>query len=92
MKDLIEVTSNERLTLTSIAEKLEVLSNAFYITGNKDMSYKLSTLAGEIVASADRFNNAVGRALDETYKNSVQSSVNMVNAALAGITIGKSEG
>lgn len=63
--------------------ELAQLSSAFWITGNHDLSEKLSSLRNGLAESRKNIDDAVSRSIHEQFVATQQASANMINAALA---------
>jgi len=67
------------------AQELKHLSQAFYSTGNRHMGEVLFNMSIELSESAGSIKNSVNCHMTNQFERAQQSSVNMVNAALASI-------
>lgn len=89
--DLINVNGEEQILLGNISFQLSNLAKSFYITGNEKISNQLHSYAKLIRDSATRIDKAVGNSIHKSYIRSQESTANMINAALAGISLAKME-
>jgi hypothetical protein len=62
---------------------------AFAVTGNISLSKELYSIAFKISSTQSLIQKEVSLEIDRQYKQSVQSSANVFNSALAGITLTK---
>jgi tellurite resistance protein len=67
-----------------IGEELYNLSDAFRATGNVRVANQLRELAGMSYAEANGIREAVGKEINDQFKQSQEASANVLNAALAG--------
>ena len=74
-------------TLRIIRDRIDNLSVSFFVTGNETMANKLDNIASIIDECQSSIDKAVGNGLDEQVKQAWQSSINSLNAALAGVEI-----
>lgn len=63
---------------------LQKLSNAFVVTGNEKVGNDLLYLSAELSDCQRSIRDSIGQKIDADYKQSLQSTANMMNALLAG--------
>ena len=91
MQDLLKVNSEEQGNLAGLSGELRRYANSFGLTGNSTMSDLLGAIADDLDGSANRIDKAITAELNGQYKQSLQSSANVLNAALAGIKVARSK-
>jgi hypothetical protein len=87
MENLIQVSCDERIRIQNSCYVLKSIADSFYFTGNEAMAQKLTTIANEIEESINKIDKAVVGALNSAFKQSEESSFNLFQAALAGVTL-----
>jgi hypothetical protein len=89
MEELMNVTNAHCHNISFEASRIRKYAYAFSTVGNLDMSEKLLSVAEQLEIDQRAIQDAVGKELDRQYKQSVQSSANVFNAALAGIKVAR---
>jgi len=75
--------------LNSITEQLECLRDNTYSVGLDKLANKIDILADLLADSTVKLKNAIYQDINRQYKQAVQSSVNVLASALAGIKVQK---
>jgi hypothetical protein len=75
--------------LEALSDDLRKYAMAFAVTGNISLSKELYSIAFKISSTQSLIQKEVSLEIDRQYKQSVQSSANVFNSALAGITLTK---
>lgn len=77
--------------IEEVGIKISMLSDTLYIAGNDRVSKKLDMMYSSISKSLKNIDNIIDSHVTEEYRNSQQASVNVLNAALAGIKLKERE-
>lgn len=77
--------------LFDIELDLQYKADCFYGTGNTFMCDELLKIAKSLSHARNEISNAVLESINENLRNAQQSTKNMIEACLAGITITKKE-
>ena len=91
MSDNANPTEKIQLSIEEIEDvvfELKKISNAFYITGNTDMSVHLHNIASRLLCAKDNIESAEKESLDMRYKKVTNIIGNALDAAL---TVGERE-
>ena len=89
MQDLMNVVYNRCESISGEAHTLIDYARALSTLGNRELSLALYSIAGHLQCLREDIQDAVSKELDQQYKQSVQNSANVFNAALAGIKVAK---
>ena len=77
--------------LGAVIWQLQRLADAFSITGNHQVCKQLNNLANLSIDAQENFEQSHNELFNTYFKATEQASVNMINAALAGIEIATRE-
>jgi hypothetical protein len=91
MQEFMDVIHNQCANVRGMVCRLQKYSTAFYLLGNEKVSTELEVMAGELYQHQDNIQKELGKELNRQYKQAQQSSVNVFNAALAGIKVVEAE-
>jgi len=89
--EALKTIGNECGKLFDLAYRLKRLARAHYTTGNITLGEKLHLLGEDILISQKAINSATGQWVSSDLKRAHDSSVNLLNAALAGTVIAEEE-
>ena len=89
MENFINTVNSFCDNISGDAIRLREYGRAFSTIGNDGMCQAMYDIAADLENSQSAIQDAIGKELDRQYKQSVQSSANMFNAALAGIKVAK---
>ena len=87
MEKLINTVNSFCDNISGDAIRLREYGRAFSTIGNDGMCQAMYDIAADLENSQDTIRHAVSKELDRQYKQSVQSSANVFNAAMAGIKV-----
>ena len=85
--EALETIGKECAKLHDLGYELKRLAAALYVTGNDSMSDRLHEYGDNILSSRKAINAATGQWVSSDLKRAQNSSVNLLNAALAGVVI-----
>lgn len=71
------------------ASRLQCLSEAFRSTGNETMYHVLNGISEDLYWAVDKIREGVNTSVNEHHDAMAQSTTNMLNGVLAGISLGK---
>jgi ribosomal protein L18 len=89
MQELMDTVNSFCGNISGDAARLSGYARAFSTTGNDTISQVLYDIATDLENSQDAIRQAISKELDRQYKQSVQSTANVFNAALAGIKVAR---
>lgn len=84
MQKFMDEMTEQCNKISKVSKNLFTYSNALSLAGNEKLGAELWDMAECLYSIRDRIDTEVGRELDRQFKQSKQSSVNVLNAALAG--------
>lgn len=91
MAEVVKDLDRRRENISMIARRLFRLSQAFYVTGNETLSVKLEQDALYLQEIESALCNISGDITGLYVSGAEQAHANMLNAALAGVTIASKE-
>ena len=89
MTKLTEAVKAQSQVLNSVMTDINELAVHFYRVGNPIMHQQLRKLGYTIAKADEHINTAVTRAVADAVAQGNQSSLNVLNAALAGVAVGQ---